>query len=242
MVPVVDAARAEQLFADGFVVIPDALSGAELVRTRDALDASLDSSDFVARDGYAIYDGLLDQDQAPDEARVCRGLIRHPSVDGLLTRILGSGYAFYIMRAHNTPTTYSQPWRCDSAQWSRYYSQPIGDRGVPPAIQAHTTFYLDTLTPETGYLKMPYHNEFARQFQQISAQPMERNASWMSLRRSYRVRSRRLWCNQASVLSTTQRKMPSPLPCGVRRVARCGSMPRERSSCRCGSESYPRSA
>ena len=59
------------------------------------------------------------------------------------------------MRAHNTPTTYSQPWHCDSAQWSRYFSLPVGERGAQPAIQAHTTFYLDTLTPETGYLKLP---------------------------------------------------------------------------------------
>ncbi len=45
------------------------------------------------------------------------------------------------------------------------------------------------------------------------------NASWMSARRSQRIRRRRKPCNQAKLLSTTQRQVPSPVPCRVPRRA-----------------------
>ena len=45
---------------------------------------------------------------------------------------------------------------------------------------------------------------------------------------SSRMRSRRNWCNQESVRSTTHRYAPSPLPWGVPHLANTGVIPRAR--------------
>lgn len=54
----------------------------------------------------------------------------------------------------------------------------------------------------------------------MGEQPKSTKAVWMRSRRSYRTfRRRKRWCN-ATVSSTTHRVCPSPLPCGMRRLAR----------------------
>lgn len=60
-------------------------------------------------------------------------------------------------------------------------------------------------------------------------------ASMITPSRSHPTRSRRRPFSQAIVRSTTQRTFPSPLPCGVRRLAMCGSIPGHLSSARSGS-------
>ncbi len=67
-------------------------------------------------------------------------------------------------------------------------------------------------------------------------------ASMITPRRSYLTRIRRSPFNQLIVRSTTQRTFPSPLPCGVRRLAMCGSIPSQRGGALVASLSYPRSA
>jgi hypothetical protein len=52
------------------------------------------------------------------------------------------------------------------------------------------------------------------------------------------MRSRRSWCSQAIVHSTTQRFFPSPEPCGLFGQAIFASMPRRRSSRRPSREWY----
>ena len=54
-------------------------------------------------------------------------------------------------------------------------------------------------------------------------------ASMITPSRSYRTRNRRSPLSQLIVRSTTQRTLPSPLPCGVFRLAMCGSIPSQRS-------------
>ena len=55
-------------------------------------------------------------------------------------------------------------------------------------------------------------------------------ASMITPSRSYRTRNRRSPLSQLIVRSTTQRTLPSPLPCGVLRLAMCGSIPSHRSN------------
>lgn len=55
-------------------------------------------------------------------------------------------------------------------------------------------------------------------------------ASLITSSPSYRSRSRRSPFSQVIVRSTTQRTFPRPLPCGVRRLPMCGSIPIQRSS------------
>ena len=59
----------------------------------------------------------------------------------------------------------------------------------------------------------------------------------MSLRRSKRIRWRRKLWSHERVRSTTQRNLPRPLPCSVRRRAITGLLPRSRKLWRCVSES-----
>ena len=66
---------------------------------------------------------------------------------------------------------------------------------------------------------------------------MERNASWRSALRSSRTRRLPNCRSQASVLSTTQRYTPNPLPCAVPRRAITGQMWRARSAFRHAFES-----
>jgi hypothetical protein len=42
---------------------------------------------------------------------------------------------------------------------------------------------------------------------------------------SSRIRNFLNWCSHESERSTTHRVFPSPLPCGVRRLAKTGSIP-----------------
>ena len=60
-------------------------------------------------------------------------------------------------------------------------------------------------------------------------------ASMITPSRSYRTRIRRSPFSQLIVRSTTQRTFPSPLPCGVLRLAMCGSIPSHRSNARVAS-------
>ena len=55
-------------------------------------------------------------------------------------------------------------------------------------------------------------------------------ASMITPSRSYRTRNRRSPLSQLIVRSTTQRTLPRPLPCGVLRLAMCGSIPSQRSN------------
>src|SRR3954469_5310674 len=64
-------------------------------------------------------------------------------------------------------------------------------------------------------------------------------ASIITPSRSYRTRSRRRPLTQPIVRSTTQRTFPSPLPCGVFRLAMCGSIPSHRRNALVASLSYP---
>ena len=44
----------------------------------------------------------------------------------------------------------------DDPQWVEYSALPVDRRPAKqPPVCVHTTFYLDTLTPKTGYLKVP---------------------------------------------------------------------------------------
>lgn len=72
-------------------------------------------------------------------------------------------------------------------------------------------------------------------------QAIFRKASWMMARRSKRTRNRLKLCSQAIVRSTTQRVLPSPLPCGSPRRAISVAMPAACSGLRYLSWSYPRS-
>jgi transposase len=70
------------------------------------------------------------------------------------------------------------------------------------------------------------HNAWIfRRRQQMMAQPMVMNASWMSSRTSQRMRSRRNQCNSAMACSTTYRYSPSPEPCRTPRRAMTGRIP-----------------
>jgi hypothetical protein len=51
------------------------------------------------------------------------------------------------------------------------------------------------------------------------------SASCVALLVSSRIRSFRNWCSHDSERSTTHLVFPSPLPCGVRRLAKTGSTP-----------------
>ena len=69
-------------------------------------------------------------------------------------------------------------------------------------------------------------SELSSRRQQIRQQARARKPSWMSSRRSVRMRSRRRLWSQAKVRSTTQRWRPSPEPCSVWRRAISGLTPR----------------
>jgi hypothetical protein len=92
------------------------------------------------------------------------------------------------------------------------------------------------------------HDPLTRTLQPCSNAAYEPVASWRRMRkqmtldasvaqasmitpsRSYRTRRRRRPLSQLIVRSTTHRTLPSPLPCGVFRLAMCGSIPNQRSS------------
>jgi GTPase SAR1 family protein len=77
----------------------------------------------------------------------------------------------------------------------------------------------------------------ATNLKQIKEHANRRNASWISVRRSRRRRSRPNACSHAMVRSTNHRHTPSPLPRSVRRAASTGVTPSQRNSWRVGSES-----
>jgi hypothetical protein len=57
------------------------------------------------------------------------------------------------------------------------------------------------------------------------AQANSMSASWVAPLVSSRILSFLNWCSHESERSTTHRVFPSPLPCGVRRLAKTGSIP-----------------
>ena len=57
------------------------------------------------------------------------------------------------------------------------------------------------------------------------AQASSMSASCVVSLVSSRIRSFLNWCSHESDRSTTHRVFPSPLPCGVRRLAKTGSTP-----------------
>ena len=69
-------------------------------------------------------------------------------------------------------------------------------------------------------------NALSSRRQQMRQHARARKPSWMSSRRSVRIRSRRRLCSQAKVRSTTQRCFPRPDPCSVSRRAMIGLTPR----------------
>jgi hypothetical protein len=146
----IDQQHVEQLWEDGYLLVRGALSPDQLSRVRAAFDR-MDPPDRIAPDGAACYGAhILDKDPAFAE------LIRHPSVDGVMAGLMGTGYEFYRMGGLKTPTTYAQPWHWDDVRWVNYCTLPVDQRPAePPPVSAHTSFYLDTLTPETGFLKVP---------------------------------------------------------------------------------------
>lgn len=78
------------------------------------------------------------------------------------------------------------------------------------------------------WTKRSFHFELWSIRRQMAEQARLKSASWMSARRSYRVRSRLKACSQAKVRSTTQRNRPRPEPCGWPRRAMTGVIPRAR--------------
>jgi hypothetical protein len=144
-----DLKACRQLQRDGYLLIRGALPPEELARIRAAHDR-MGPPDRIIPDGNHGYNNLLDKDPVFSE------LVRHPSVDGILTRLLGAGYAFYRIGGLRTVVAYAQPWHWDDVRWIAYCTQPADQRPAePPPVAAHTTFYLDALTPETGFLKVP---------------------------------------------------------------------------------------
>lgn len=83
---------------------------------------------------------------------------------------------------------------------------------------------------------------WCRMRKQMMAAASVVQASTITPSRSYRTRNLRSPLSHAIVRSTTQRILPSPLPCGVRRLPTCGSIPSHLSSPRVAPLSYPRSA
>ncbi|MBM3262117.1 MAG: phytanoyl-CoA dioxygenase family protein [candidate division Zixibacteria bacterium] len=144
-----DTEYAERLWQDGYLVVRGALSADQLERIRNAYDA-IGQPDRRAGDGNEVYTHASFRDPVFAE------LIRHPGVNGILAHTLKADYVFYRLAGHKTPGAYCQPWHWDDARWIAYGSLPPDQRPVhPPHVCAHTTFYLDTLTPETGFLKVP---------------------------------------------------------------------------------------
>jgi ectoine hydroxylase-related dioxygenase (phytanoyl-CoA dioxygenase family) len=144
-----DQESAAQLWQDGYLLVRGALPADQLARVRAAYDV-MGPPDRRAGDGNEVYAHASFKDPVFTE------LVRHPAVDGVLTRVLGAGYAFYRMAGHKTPGAYCQPWHWDDVRWIAYGSLPLDQRPArTPPVCAHTTFYLDTLTPETGFLKVP---------------------------------------------------------------------------------------
>lgn len=76
----------------------------------------------------------------------------------------------------------------------------------------------------------------------MSEQASERNAGWMSARRSCRMRNRRKRCSHPKVRSTTHRHRPSLSRDSTPYRAIRAAMPRRHSQTRCAREAYARSA
>jgi ectoine hydroxylase-related dioxygenase (phytanoyl-CoA dioxygenase family) len=139
----------EQLLEYGYVLVSGALDEKQLECVRDAYDR-IGPPDRRVGDGNEVYAHTSFKDPVFTE------LIRHPAVDRTLKGVLGEGYTFYRMAGHRTPGAYCQPWHWDDPRWIDYGSLPLDQRpSRTPPVCAHTTFYLDTLTPDTGFLKVP---------------------------------------------------------------------------------------
>ncbi|MBI4550739.1 MAG: phytanoyl-CoA dioxygenase family protein [Candidatus Latescibacteria bacterium] len=144
-----DQQSVEHLWQDGYLLIRGALPPDQLARIQAAHDR-MGEPDRIIPDGNHGYNNLLDKDPVFAE------LVRHPAVDGVLTGLLGAGYAFYRIGGLKTVVAYSQPWHWDDVRWIQYCTLAIDQRPEnPPPVAAHTTFYLDSLTPETGFVKVP---------------------------------------------------------------------------------------
>ena len=102
------------------------------------------------------------------------------------------------------------------------------------------TFAFDSYFTNAKILRASGRNEVyvsTTNLRQIRPQANWRKASWSSVPRSNRRRSRPKLCSQAIVRSTNQRYTPRPLPCSRLRSPMIGVMPSHRNNCRTGSES-----
>ena len=141
--------QVEHLRTQGYVLIKGALSQSDVERMREAHD-NLGEPSRIVPDGNWAYNDIADKNP------IFKECIRHPSVDGILNALLGDDYAFYRVGGIKTIVAYSQPWHWDDRQWVEYGQLPLDERPAePPPTRAHTTFYLDPLTPEHGYLMVP---------------------------------------------------------------------------------------
>jgi hypothetical protein len=136
-----------QLETDGFVVIPGALSPAEVETCRKALNYARDEGwqEGLNAVGNMWFDCLLDR--MPE---VFRPLVAHPSVRPHLEALYGPDCQLRSLRGHINPGAYLQEWHMDFyGYWHQPTSAPYALRGTG----INTTFYFQDNGPGIARLK-----------------------------------------------------------------------------------------
>jgi hypothetical protein len=130
-----------QLETQGFVVIPGALTPAEVDSCRGALNDARDKGwqEGLNHVGNMWFDCLLER--KPD---VFRPLVGHPSVRPHLEALYGPNCQLRSLRGHINPGAYLQEWHMD---FYGYWHQPTSAPYALKGTGINTTFYFQDNGP-----------------------------------------------------------------------------------------------
>ena len=136
----------EQLEEQGYVVIPGALSPAEVEQCRTSLNQARANGweGGLNAVGNMWFDDLLEQ--MPE---VVGPLVAHPSVRPHLQTLLGPQCQLRSLRGHINPGAYLQEWHMD---FSGYWYQPLTARYAVRGTGINTTFYFQDNAPGIAHL------------------------------------------------------------------------------------------
>ncbi|HZO91721.1 MAG TPA: phytanoyl-CoA dioxygenase family protein [Chthonomonadaceae bacterium] len=142
------AAQLEHLEEKGYVLIPGALSPAEVERCRTAINQARANGweEGLNHVGNMWFDTLLDR--MPE---VFGPLVAHPSVRPHLEALLGPQCQLRSLRAHLNPGPYEQEWHMD---FYGYWQQADGARYASKGTGINTTFYFQDNGP--GIARLTY--------------------------------------------------------------------------------------
>ncbi|HYE07573.1 MAG TPA: phytanoyl-CoA dioxygenase family protein [Planctomycetota bacterium] len=139
----------DHLAEHGWVIVPQALTRAEVERLRERLRhaRAMGWEEGLNDVGNMWFDSLLEREPA-DFAP----LVGHRSIRPHLDRLLGPQCQLRSLRAHLNPGAYTQEWHLDFYGYWHERRNLARHRLAVPAVGINTTFYLQDNDPGFGRL------------------------------------------------------------------------------------------